>query len=156
MLIEKIMHECLQTLLLEVLPVKLLGGLLVPCSLLHPVTCHICGSNSVGFAVMFCKRVGACNHVWQCITVLFCGQEQHPKQEDVECLCKLLTTVGQQIDANVKSVPKMDAYFGRITRMSVNKNLEARLRFMLQVITGSLFRCGLACALDIKPLLELS
>lgn len=76
------------------------------------------------------------------------AQAENPKQEDVECLCKLLTTVGQQIDANPKATPRMDAYFGRITRMSVNKNLEARLRFMLQVILGTLL---LVAAICLKP-----
>eukprot|EP00884_Botryococcus_braunii_P007326 jgi/Botrbrau1/16595/Bobra.0068s0025.1 len=59
-------------------------------------------------------------------------EDNNPKQEDVECLCKLLTTVGKQIDSNPKSGQAMDAYFFRIQRMSTNKGLEARLRFMLQ------------------------
>ena len=58
-----------------------------------------------------------------------------PKQEDLECLTKLMSTVGLQLDnPNAKqSRMYMDAYFERIRMLTKNQSLESRIRFMLQV-----------------------
>lgn len=58
-----------------------------------------------------------------------------PKQEDLECLTKLMSTVGLQLDnPNAKqSKMYMDAYFERIMMLTRNQSLESRIRFMLQV-----------------------
>jgi translation initiation factor 4G len=80
----------------------------------------------------------------------------NPKLEDLECLCKLLTTIGAQLErgAQVKGQAGMtqaqlaarqkekaaegkrlmDAYFARIDRLIDNKALDSRLRFMLMDI----------------------
>jgi hypothetical protein len=77
----------------------------------------------------------------------------NPKLEDLECLCKLLSTIGQQLErggavkgtagmtqAQLAAKQKekqaegkrlMDAYFARIQRLVENKSLDSRLRFML-------------------------
>ncbi|DBA73185.1 TPA: hypothetical protein ACH3X1_011264 [Trebouxia sp. C0004] len=54
-----------------------------------------------------------------------------PKQEDLECLVKLLSTVGRQLD-NPNAKNHMDAYFQRVSMLSNNMSLESRIRFMLQ------------------------
>lgn len=56
-----------------------------------------------------------------------------PKREDVECVCKLMATIGRQLDANKKSNQLMKGYFARMYRWSQIKDLESRLRFMLRV-----------------------
>ena len=55
-----------------------------------------------------------------------------PKPEDLECLAKLLSTVGRQLDANPKAKEYMDAYFERVFVLSKNMTLDSRIRFMLQ------------------------
>lgn len=75
-----------------------------------------------------------------------CTQLDRPTREDVECLSKLLATIGQVLDSprvdNTGRVDKtqtgnakrtMDTYFQRIQTLSKNTRLESRLRFMLQV-----------------------
>lgn len=69
----------------------------------------------------------------ECILKLLQGQgaSATPPPEDVECLCKLMSTVGREID-NPKSKPHMEIYFKRIEALSQHKVLESRLRFALQ------------------------
>ena len=56
----------------------------------------------------------------------------NPKREDVECLAKLMTTVGALLET-AKGREKMQVYFSRITALANSQKLESRLRFMLQV-----------------------
>lgn len=56
-----------------------------------------------------------------------------PEDETVESLCKLLKTIGYQLDTSEKSKSMMDMYFHRISRMSDDKDLNSRMRFMLMV-----------------------
>ena len=60
-----------------------------------------------------------------------CAQEANPKAEDVECLCKLLSTIGFLLDAG-RGVERMEAYFLRLHRLKDNPTLEARHKFMIQ------------------------
>ncbi|XP_063961051.1 eukaryotic translation initiation factor 4 gamma 2-like [Lytechinus pictus] len=53
------------------------------------------------------------------------------KAEDLECLCKIITTVGRRLDHD-KARAWMDQYFDRMTRFSDNMELPSRIRFMLQ------------------------
>ncbi len=63
-----------------------------------------------------------------------CAQVEEPKREDVECLCKLMATVGGQLDTgSQKGHELMDAYFHRIGRLATSDKLESRLRFLLRV-----------------------
>ncbi|KAJ3037849.1 Eukaryotic translation initiation factor 4 gamma 2 [Rhizophlyctis rosea] len=55
---------------------------------------------------------------------------QDPEEEDIESLCKLMTTVGSRLD-HPKAVAHMDSYFKRIGELSTNKKLSSRIRFML-------------------------
>ena len=59
------------------------------------------------------------------------AQVENPKPEDVECLCKLLSTIGVLLDAS-KGAERMDVYFLRLNRLKDNPTMEARHRFMIQ------------------------
>jgi translation initiation factor 4G len=73
-------------------------------------------------------------------------ESQNPRSEDIECLCKLLTTVGRPMDGSNRTMKQNDesgeakpvstrdlmaAYFIRIDVLSRNEALDSRHRFML-------------------------
>jgi translation initiation factor 4G len=62
-------------------------------------------------------------------------QVENPKGEDVECLCKLLVTIGAPLDASGKNkeVNSMDAYFIRLKKLATHHKMESRHKFMVQV-----------------------
>ncbi|RRT79640.1 hypothetical protein B296_00025085 [Ensete ventricosum] len=66
----------------------------------------------------------------ECIKKLL-GQYQNPDEEDVEALCKLMSTIGEMID-HPKAKEHMDAYFDMMTKLSTNQKLSSRVRFMLR------------------------
>ncbi|XP_045792328.1 eukaryotic translation initiation factor 4G-like isoform X3 [Trifolium pratense] len=66
----------------------------------------------------------------ECIKKLL-GQCQDPDEEDVEALCKLMSTIGEMID-HPKAKEHMDVYFERLRVLSNNMNLSSRVRFMLK------------------------
>ncbi len=70
--------------------------------------------------------------------------EALPRAEDVECLCKLLTTVGGKLDATTKDEfrNRMKVYFERMKRLTENPALESRIRFMVQVRTREMEGAG--------------
>ena len=53
----------------------------------------------------------------ECIKKLLADVEQ-PKQEDLECLSKLMSTVGRQLDSNLNAKMYMAAYFERVFMLS--------------------------------------
>jgi translation initiation factor 4G len=65
-----------------------------------------------------------------CITRLL-GDIKHPSEEDMEALCKLMSTIGQRID-HARAKDWMNAYFERIKELVQNPNLPPRIRFMLE------------------------
>ncbi|KAI8471249.1 MAG: MIF4G domain-containing protein [Monoraphidium minutum] len=95
------------------------------------------------------------NIMHSCIQRLL-ADDINPKLEDLECLCKLLSTIGQQLerggvvkgsagmtqaqlagkqkDKAAEGRKLMDAYFGRIQRLVDKKDLDSRLRFLLMDI----------------------
>ncbi|GMH00650.1 hypothetical protein Nepgr_002489 [Nepenthes gracilis] len=66
----------------------------------------------------------------ECINRLL-GQYQNPEEEDVEALCKLMSTIGEMMDQS-KAKKRMDAYFDIMMTLSNNMNLSSRVRFMLK------------------------
>ncbi|KAE9445501.1 hypothetical protein C3L33_22603, partial [Rhododendron williamsianum] len=66
----------------------------------------------------------------ECIKKLL-GQYQNPDEEDIESLCKLMSTIGERID-HPKAKEHMDAYFDMMFKLSNNMKLSSRLRFMLK------------------------
>ncbi|KAE8679844.1 putative receptor-like protein kinase [Hibiscus syriacus] len=66
----------------------------------------------------------------ECIKKLL-GEYENPDEEDVEALCKLMSTIGEMID-HPKAKVHMDAYFDRMAKLSNNIKLSSRVRFMLK------------------------
>ncbi|KAM6502560.1 Armadillo-type fold [Amanita muscaria] len=64
----------------------------------------------------------------ECIKKLL-GNVQNPEEEEIESLCKLLSTVGALLDTP-KARAHLDVYFQRIQELS--KNVNPRMQFMLQ------------------------
>jgi translation initiation factor 4G len=67
----------------------------------------------------------------ECIKKLL-GNVDNPEEEEIESLCRLLTTVGQLLD-NVKARAHMDIYFSRMKELIKSSNVSSRMHFMLQV-----------------------
>lgn len=68
----------------------------------------------------------------ECLIKLL-GDIEHPDEDEVECLCKLMTTIGSLIDCE-RAKLHMDEYFTRMQKMSNNTDLAIRMRFMLQEV----------------------
>ncbi|KAL1546531.1 eukaryotic translation initiation factor 4G-like isoform X1 [Salvia divinorum] len=66
----------------------------------------------------------------ECIGKLL-GQHQNPDEENIEALCKLMSTIGVMID-HPKAKDHMDAYFLIMAQLSNNMKLSSRVRFMLR------------------------
>nr|KJB22271.1 hypothetical protein B456_004G038100 [Gossypium raimondii] len=66
----------------------------------------------------------------ECIKKLL-GEYENPDEEDIEALCKLMSTIGEMID-HPKAKVYMDAYFERMAKLSNNVKLSSRVRFMLK------------------------
>ena len=55
-----------------------------------------------------------------------------PEEDEIESVCRLLTTVGGQLDTTVGNhKSRMDVYFKRIDDILQSPNLSSRMRFML-------------------------
>ncbi|PHH86324.1 hypothetical protein CDD83_10416 [Cordyceps sp. RAO-2017] len=54
-----------------------------------------------------------------------------PDEAEIESLCKLLRTIGANLDHTEKGRPMMDAYFQRIQTMAELPELQSRMKFML-------------------------
>ncbi|XP_061543106.1 eukaryotic translation initiation factor 4 gamma 3 isoform X3 [Phycodurus eques] len=52
-------------------------------------------------------------------------------EESLECLCRLLTTIGKDLDFH-KAKPRMDQYFNQMEKIVKEKKTSSRIRFMLQ------------------------
>jgi translation initiation factor 4G len=79
---------------------------------------------------LYKKRMLTERIMHECIKKLL-GQCQTPDEEDIEALCKLMSTIGEMID-HPKAKEHMDVYFERIKLLSNNMNLSSRVRFMLK------------------------
>lgn len=67
----------------------------------------------------------------ECIKKLL-GNVENPEEEEIESLCKLMTTVGQILDTQ-KAHAHMDVYFARMKELTKSQNVNSRMAFMLQV-----------------------
>ncbi|GAA5923473.1 hypothetical protein JCM1841_001528 [Sporobolomyces salmonicolor] len=65
----------------------------------------------------------------ECIKKLLANTE-NPEEEDVESLCRLLTTVGKGLD-NPKAKQHMDIYFSRMNTIANSSKVSSRVRFMI-------------------------
>ncbi|KAK0494867.1 armadillo-type protein [Armillaria luteobubalina] len=59
------------------------------------------------------------------------GNVENPEEEEIESLCKLLTTVGQLLDTS-KARAHMDVYFSCMKELTKSLNVSSRMQFMLQ------------------------
>ncbi|KAK1684437.1 hypothetical protein QYE76_045322 [Lolium multiflorum] len=57
--------------------------------------------------------------------------EENPDEEDLEALCKLMSTIGEMID-HYRAKVHIDFYFDIIQKLSANSKLSSRIRFMLE------------------------
>ncbi|KFK35226.1 hypothetical protein AALP_AA5G256700 [Arabis alpina] len=64
-----------------------------------------------------------------CILKLL-GYDHDPHEENIEALCKLMSTIGVMID-HPKAKIRMDEYFGKMKMLSNKQELPSRVRFML-------------------------
>lgn len=67
----------------------------------------------------------------ECIKKLL-SNVSDPEEEETESLCKLMTTVGKDLD-HPKAKGWMDIYFERIKELQASDKLSSRIRFMIQV-----------------------
>jgi len=67
----------------------------------------------------------------ECVKKLL-GNVDNPEEEEIESLCKLLTTVGNILDTQ-KARAHMDVYFSRMKELTKSLHVTPRMQFMLQV-----------------------
>ncbi|KAL3615495.1 hypothetical protein CASFOL_041156 [Castilleja foliolosa] len=79
---------------------------------------------------LYKKRMLTERIMHECINKLM-GQYQNPDEENIEALCKLMSTIGEMID-HPKAKDHMDAYFGIMAQLSNDMRLSSRVRFMLK------------------------
>ncbi|KAJ8573417.1 hypothetical protein K7X08_009928 [Anisodus acutangulus] len=79
---------------------------------------------------LYKKRMLTERIMHECIKKLL-GDYQNPDEENIEALCKLMSTIGEMID-HAKAKEHMDAYFDRMEKLSNNMKLSSRVRFMLK------------------------
>ncbi|KAK9051484.1 hypothetical protein SSX86_028111 [Deinandra increscens subsp. villosa] len=82
---------------------------------------------------LYKKRMLTERIMHECIKKLlgFNQKNPNPDEEDIEALCKLMSTIGEMID-HPKAKEHMDAYFDMMFRLSNNMALSSRVRFMLK------------------------
>jgi len=66
----------------------------------------------------------------ECVKKLL-GNVDNPEEEEIESLCKLLTTVGSILDTP-KARAHLDVYFSRMKELTKSPNVNSRMQFMLQ------------------------
>jgi len=109
MLVERIMHECIQHLMVRV---RTPGF----------------GCSCVGYTHSSVPHLPhGCAY-----TLITQGNAENPNEEDLEALCKLLGTIGKALD-HAKAAQYMNIYFQRLTSFSKNQKLSSRIRYVTQL-----------------------
>ncbi|KAF5761256.1 putative MIF4G-like, type 3, initiation factor eIF-4 gamma, MA3, MIF4G-like domain superfamily [Helianthus annuus] len=82
---------------------------------------------------LYKKRMLTERIMHECIKKLlgFNQKNPNPDEEDIEALCKLMSTIGEMID-HPQAKEHMDAYFVMMFQLSNNMALSSRVRFMLK------------------------
>ncbi|KAJ0430257.1 putative MIF4G-like, type 3, initiation factor eIF-4 gamma, MA3, MIF4G-like domain superfamily [Helianthus annuus] len=83
---------------------------------------------------LYKKRMLTERIMHECIKKLLgINQNQNPNldEENIEALCKLMSTIGEMIDHS-KAKEHMDYYFDLMLKLSNNMTLSSRVRFMLK------------------------
>ncbi|KIJ15655.1 hypothetical protein PAXINDRAFT_99504 [Paxillus involutus ATCC 200175] len=68
----------------------------------------------------------------ECVKKLL-GNVENPEEKEIESLCQLLKTAGQQLDVP-KARAHMDVYFARMKELCKSLNVSPRVQFTLQVM----------------------
>jgi translation initiation factor 4G len=79
---------------------------------------------------LYKKRMLTERIMHECIKKLL-GNYEDPDEENIEALCKLMSTIGEMID-HPKAKEHMDAYFDIMHKLSTSQKLSSRVRFMLR------------------------
>jgi translation initiation factor 4G len=74
----------------------------------------------------------------ECVKKLL-GNVDNPEEEEIESLCKLLTTVGNSLDTQ-KARAHLDVYFSRMKELTKSTHVTSRMQFMLQVCISIIFQ----------------
>ncbi|XP_076892577.1 eukaryotic translation initiation factor 4G-like isoform X2 [Bidens hawaiensis] len=82
---------------------------------------------------LYKKRILTERIMHECIKKLLGSNQKNPNpdEENIEALCKLMSTIGEMID-HPKAKEYMDVYFNMIFQLSNNMALSSRVRFMLK------------------------
>ncbi len=58
-----------------------------------------------------------------------------PRTDDIECLCKLLTTAGKELDSSTRDDHRrsMATCFDRLDKLRVHQDVDKRLQFLIMV-----------------------
>ncbi|XP_066928112.1 eukaryotic translation initiation factor 4 gamma 3-like isoform X2 [Clytia hemisphaerica] len=67
----------------------------------------------------------------ECILKLIRVSKPDSMEDHLECLCKLLSTVGKQLD-HEEAKPRMDQYFQQIEKIIEKKKISSRIKFALK------------------------
>ena len=78
-----------------------------------------------------------CSSCRECVKKLL-GNVDNPEEEEIESLCKLLTTVGLILDTQ-KARAHMDVYFSRMKELTKSLHVTSRMQFMLQVCVSFIY-----------------
>jgi translation initiation factor 4G len=71
--------------------------------------------------------------ITECIYKLLANVDE-PEEEDVESLCRLLTTIGKEFEERAPKGPAlMTVYMDRLGELTNNPKIPSRIRFMVQV-----------------------
>ncbi|KAL5199094.1 hypothetical protein ABZP36_002606 [Zizania latifolia] len=80
---------------------------------------------------LYKKRMLTERIMHECIKKLLGDYQNSPDEENIEALCKLMSTIGEMID-HAKAKEHMDAYFDIMQKLSTSQQLSSRVRFMLR------------------------
>ncbi|XP_062182870.1 eukaryotic translation initiation factor 4G-like [Phragmites australis] len=86
--------------------------------------------NITFFGELYKKRMLTERIMHECIKKLI-GDFHNPDEENIEALCKLMSTIGEVID-HPKAKQHMDAYFEIMQKLSTSQKLSFRVRFLLR------------------------
>ncbi|XP_052397272.1 eukaryotic translation initiation factor 4 gamma 3 isoform X4 [Carassius gibelio] len=71
-------------------------------------------------------------------------------EESLECLCRLLTTIGKDLDFE-KAKPRMDQYFNQMEKIVKERKTSSRIRFMLQDVIDRRLHNWVSRRADLGP-----
>ncbi|KAK0560428.1 hypothetical protein OC844_003769 [Tilletia horrida] len=88
------------------------------------------GLGLVRFIGELCKKAMLTERIMHLCVKQLLANTTEPEEEDIESLCKLLTTVGQMMDSP-KYTGLMDIYFQRMHEIVDSGKINSRMKFML-------------------------